>query len=759
MKKFDLLTPICNSLLSFLIGLSSILCLVTAMELEAAIGILLFACLFWAIFPQVALRLKASGLLIIAGLVLWGLFFWKAGIVDDSLTLLKQLTWIYDMAYDWGRPDFLLPHTGTDSTMALAAIACICTLTISLGLSSRSSSCVLFAAVLPVIPCLVVNDTVPAIGALFVLAICLALVLLGQQVRTVDPKRACRITAFALIPTVLATWILFYTNPQDEYENNIHQAQFHQKLLDTLDSLPLIRVEDGEISLDMDDLPTLEPPDWDIFPTVSGPTMDVTLPTITLDPGLIDIFKDQVSLDNAGPRNPGTTKVMQLKTDYRGTLYLRERGYDVYTGTAWQRTDIPQMLEANTQYMAGSNPVTITTTWLQDSLFLPYYTVTSPLELPEGRLENETDQTSYHFEAYYLHPLWKDMWQADSAVTIGQIAQYGQYLDLPVSTRKAALEILRQLQITQDSNVLLAVETIRSYVSASAKYDLNTPTMPSQYGDFAIWFLQYSNTGYCVHFASAATVLLRAAGIPARYVEGYAASVNQYSTIVTADTAHAWVEYYLPDVGWVVLDATPGYAVTPTPPQTTVPPVPTTLPTIPTVPTMVPTVPTVPTVPPTTQPTAPTITPTVPTTVPETTVPVTSQPPATTQFQPPVEPPKDSTALLTVLGILFGILGVGCGVYSQWQLRLWLKKQQLQKGDTNQRAIAYWQESQKMAALRKQKAPVALRDLAWKAKYSQYVISPEELHAFDAYLQRSIEDLKQRPWYLQAVYRFLFAAY
>lgn len=47
--------------------------------------------------------------------------------------------------------------------------------------------------------------------------------------------------------------------------------------------------------------------------------------------------------------------------------------------------------------------------------------------------------------------------------------------------------------------------------------------------DFVSYFLQEQKEGYCAHFASAATLLLRSYGIPARYVEGYAVSVSDVS--------------------------------------------------------------------------------------------------------------------------------------------------------------------------------------------------------------------------------------
>lgn len=101
------------------------------------------------------------------------------------------------------------------------------------------------------------------------------------------------------------------------------------------------------------------------------------------------------------------------------------------------------------------------------------------------------------------------------------------------------------------------IEMVKNYISSSKTYSLKTPKMPSG-KDFATWFLNESNTGYCVHFATAGTLMLRALGIPARYVTGYYATAYANQTVtVTTDNAHAWVEYYSDTAGWIPLECTP----------------------------------------------------------------------------------------------------------------------------------------------------------------------------------------------------------
>jgi transglutaminase-like putative cysteine protease len=73
-------------------------------------------------------------------------------------------------------------------------------------------------------------------------------------------------------------------------------------------------------------------------------------------------------------------------------------------------------------------------------------------------------------------------------------------------------------------------------------------------------FLFDRKTGHCEYFASAAAVLLRTAGVPTRYVNGFLGgewnAVGKYVT-VRQNRAHAWVEAYLGERGWMRVDATP----------------------------------------------------------------------------------------------------------------------------------------------------------------------------------------------------------
>ncbi len=73
-------------------------------------------------------------------------------------------------------------------------------------------------------------------------------------------------------------------------------------------------------------------------------------------------------------------------------------------------------------------------------------------------------------------------------------------------------------------------------------------------------FLFTRKTGYCEHYATAMVLMLRSIGIPSRLVTGFLVTewneFGNYYTVRQRD-AHAWVEMYYPQSGWITMDPTP----------------------------------------------------------------------------------------------------------------------------------------------------------------------------------------------------------
>ena len=100
--------------------------------------------------------------------------------------------------------------------------------------------------------------------------------------------------------------------------------------------------------------------------------------------------------------------------------------------------------------------------------------------------------------------------------------------------------------------------SIEKYFSANFKYSL-TQTERYPRGKYLTKFLFETRRGHCEYFATATVLLLRAAGIPARYAVGYA--IDEYSPLERqyrgrASHAHSWALAYI-NHSWRVVDTTP----------------------------------------------------------------------------------------------------------------------------------------------------------------------------------------------------------
>ncbi len=135
-----------------------------------------------------------------------------------------------------------------------------------------------------------------------------------------------------------------------------------------------------------------------------------------------------------------------------------------------------------------------------------------------------------------------------------------RYYQLPESTTERTRELAKKITEGQPTTYDKVI-AVRDYVMSNYPYDYFPP--PQLPGTDAVdQFLFVDKRGVCEHFTSAMVVLLRAAGIPARFVVGYGSGT--YNAItgyyeVHANDAHAWVEVYFPGKEWVPFDPTPGW--------------------------------------------------------------------------------------------------------------------------------------------------------------------------------------------------------
>lgn len=134
------------------------------------------------------------------------------------------------------------------------------------------------------------------------------------------------------------------------------------------------------------------------------------------------------------------------------------------------------------------------------------------------------------------------------------------YLTLPPNRNPRSHALARELRERAGSDAAFVDATLQMFRREEYFYTLEPPRLERDSVDD---FLFNTRRGFCEHFASAFTMLARAAGIPARLVTGYhGGEFNPMGgyLIVRQSDAHAWSEVWLDGRGWIRVDPTAAVA-------------------------------------------------------------------------------------------------------------------------------------------------------------------------------------------------------
>lgn len=133
-----------------------------------------------------------------------------------------------------------------------------------------------------------------------------------------------------------------------------------------------------------------------------------------------------------------------------------------------------------------------------------------------------------------------------------------RYLALPPGSERVA-ELAAS--VAGEGEGLLKVRRAVAWLEAHCSYTLLFVDRPK--GRPVEDFLFRGRTGHCEFFASAMAMLLRGAGVPSRLVVGYRGGQwfeEGAHYLLRQSDAHAWVEAWLPERGWIRVDPTPADA-------------------------------------------------------------------------------------------------------------------------------------------------------------------------------------------------------
>jgi transglutaminase-like putative cysteine protease len=247
--------------------------------------------------------------------------------------------------------------------------------------------------------------------------------------------------------------------------------------------------------------------------------------------------------------------------------YWRTGAYDTYTGSGWDRSGDRQPYEGSLDREDGirGERVEYRVTLDRSATALPSVWRADSVSQIETDSLFVTDRGAFvsddpvpagttYSGVSYRPP--EDPTVLETAGRDYPQAVERRYTGLPEETDQEIGRFTANLTRDADSPYESATR-IESWLEANKEYSLNV-SQPGE--DVASEFIFEMDAGYCEYFATTMTVMLRSQGIPARYVVGYSTGqqVGENTYQVRGLNAHAWVEVYFPDVGWVKFDPTPG---------------------------------------------------------------------------------------------------------------------------------------------------------------------------------------------------------
>lgn len=563
-----------------------------------------------------------------------GFFLTYPGSRSQLMSLLEIVSKQLNSVYHLGYLEFPNHTIGSVELPIALGGSCLVMAVCRSVLCRKSSALPIFLSIPPLLLCGLLSHFPPKPWAVFLWLGGVLTLLLSSGSRKAGALQGLTLAAIALVPVSILCGVLYFAVPQD---GSLDYAQdLRQRCIRLFErSAPAAAPVSG-----------------------SAPELQRSVDLAALHGG------DQPSLP-----------VLIVTAPFSGSLYLRGQSYDRYTVTGWEMSS--DTADSFDGWGENQGDVQIRTFALQSVLYLPYYPGTGTV-LTGGALKNTGSILSYSFPKY-------PSGSAASARTLEDC------LTLPDSTRGWA-----SAYAFAGNTAAETAQAIGDFVRGSARYDKSTGASP-QGQDFAQWFLESSDTGYCVHFATAATVLLRSAGIPARYVTGFRCDVREgQPLVVTTEEAHAWAEYYDSSLGsWQILEATASGSVRPEPVES--------LATLP-----------------------------APTQTTQTTQALPQNSPAPTQQSHH----RSALWLLWLLPALLPLRRLSV---------LFLRRQRAARADLNRRCLLYWADAERLSRALGSAPPEALKRLAERARYSQHRLTPMELKPLADFCRECRLSLEEKP--------------
>ena len=275
-------------------------------------------------------------------------------------------------------------------------------------------------------------------------------------------------------------------------------------------------------------------------------------------------FSDSIRLGQA----PNLGDRFVFHVDAPAAHFWRAVTYDFYTGAGWRTTETDRV-DKVTPPSLGREKMDATFEILVPHANLLFganepQKVNIPFQFQTGddraystslRAVNRNQAQGTYTTTSFVSKATKDDLRKATSVYPATIKV--KYLQLPSSVPQRVKDLAFTI-VANKATPYDRAEAIETYLRNTYKYSTVVKSAPPG-RDPVDYFLFDLKADFCEYFASSMAVLLREVGVPSRVVEGFTAgevdATGRYA--VRELNAHAWVEAYFPQYGWIEFEPTP----------------------------------------------------------------------------------------------------------------------------------------------------------------------------------------------------------
>jgi hypothetical protein len=279
-----------------------------------------------------------------------------------------------------------------------------------------------------------------------------------------------------------------------------------------------------------------------------------------------DPSKTHTAIGEIGSLKPSGRIVFRVKPDgqEKFSMLLREGAYNRFLSPLWAAVDARSTAVQSDSYSTSWRLKNGSTDGRAITVSAHHHQGQGLLKLPDGAFRiNSPTVVSMERNRFGTVKVKGDTefvaYQVEFDEGLADEDPPGEYdLKLPGKEKPVFNDIMARLKLSGEPPRKILKE-VQSFFQKNFQYSLELTGERNKKAPLS-HFLMQSRSGHCEYFASATVLLLRAAGIPARYARGY--SVHEFSKlekqyIVRDRHAHAWTLVYLDGV-WKNFDTTPG---------------------------------------------------------------------------------------------------------------------------------------------------------------------------------------------------------